>query len=110
MLRQRTGMADRSDYAHLHTHTGYSSLDGLSRLDDLCGRAAELGQSALAVTDHGNEGGAWKFVKAAKKAGVKPIVGQEFYLAIPDGYLGDRAPEPDGRSARFHENAVEVND
>ena len=68
-------------FVHLHVHTEYSLLDGACRLDRLCGTAAERGQTALAITDHGNLFGAVDFYKAAKKHGIKPIIGCEVYVA-----------------------------
>lgn len=68
-------------FVHLHVHSEYSLLDGACRPDALCARAAELGQTAVAVTDHGNLYGAVNFFKAAKKAGIKPIIGCEVYVA-----------------------------
>ncbi|MFT5196109.1 MAG: DNA polymerase-3 subunit alpha [Candidatus Promineifilaceae bacterium] len=70
-----------SDFVHLHCHSEYSLLDGLSRVTDLVERAAELGQKAVALTDHGVMYGSMPFYKAAKKAGVKPIIGVETYMA-----------------------------
>jgi DNA polymerase-3 subunit alpha len=68
-------------FAHLHTHTEYSLLDGLSKIPDLVSRAAEMGQEALAITDHGALHGAIEFYEAATSAGVKPIIGIEAYVA-----------------------------
>jgi len=70
-----------SQFVHLHTHTTYSSRDAMSKLGPLVEAAAADGQPALAITDHGNLGAAWKFAKLAKAAGVKPITGIEAYLA-----------------------------
>lgn len=75
-------MAGSGEFAHLHTHTSHSVLDGLGRPEEMCQAAAELGQPALAITDHGTLGGAWKFARAAKTAGIKPVIGQEVYLSI----------------------------
>jgi DNA polymerase-3 subunit alpha len=66
--------------AHLHVHSEYSLLDGACNIDALASRAAELGQPALGLTDHGVMNGAIELQKAAKKHGVKPIVGCEIYL------------------------------
>lgn len=68
-------------FVHLHTHSHYSLLDGLAKIDDLVKRAKELGMEALALTDHGNLYGAVEFYKAAKAEGIKPILGVEAYLA-----------------------------
>lgn len=68
-------------FVHLHVHTEYSLLDGACRLDRLCSVAKERGQTALAITDHGNLFGAVDFYKTAKKHGIKPIIGCEVYVA-----------------------------
>ena len=68
-------------FVHLHVHTEYSLLDGACRLDRLCSVAKERGQTALAITDHGNLFGAVDFYRAAKKHGIKPIIGCEVYVA-----------------------------
>ncbi len=70
-----------SPFVHLHLHSQYSLLDGTTRIDELVQRAAELGQPAVALTDHGNMFGAVKFYEAANSAGVKPIIGCEVYVA-----------------------------
>ncbi|MEX2052327.1 MAG: DNA polymerase III subunit alpha, partial [Candidatus Paceibacterota bacterium] len=64
-----------------HTHSHYSLLDGLSKIEDLVGLAKKHGMKALAITDHGNMYGAIEFYKLAKKAGIKPIIGVEAYVA-----------------------------
>jgi len=68
-------------FIHLHTHSHYSLLDGLAKIDDLINRAKELGMKALALTDHGNLYGAVEFYKKAVKAEIKPILGVETYVA-----------------------------
>ena len=68
-------------FVHLHVHTEYSLLDGACRTDRLAKRAKELGQTALAVTDHGVMYGAVAFYKACREAGIKPIIGCEVYVA-----------------------------
>ena len=68
-------------FVHLHVHSEYSVLDGLSKVDRIVARAKELGQPAVAITDHGAMYGVIDFFNAAKKAGVKPIIGMEGYLA-----------------------------
>lgn len=68
------------DFVHLHVHSEYSLLDGLGRTAQLAKRAAELGQPALALTDHGVMHGAIEFTRACKKEGVKPILGVEAYI------------------------------
>ena len=67
-------------FAHLHVHTEYSMLDGAARIGELTRAAAEAGQPAVAMTDHGNVFGAFEFWKAATEAGIKPIIGTEAYL------------------------------
>jgi len=68
-------------FVHLHVHTEYSLLDGACRIDGLMDRVKELGQSAVAITDHGVMYGCIDFYKAAKAAGVKPIIGCEVYVS-----------------------------
>ncbi len=69
------------NFVHLHVHTSYSLLDGLCRQEELIKRVKELGQPAVAITDHGNMFGAAEFYKLAKKEGIKPIIGSEMYVA-----------------------------
>ncbi len=69
------------DFTHLHVHTEYSLLDGSAKIKELVARAKELGMKALAITDHGVMYGAIDFYKAAKAAGIKPIIGCEVYVA-----------------------------
>ena len=71
-------------FVHLHCHSEYSLLDGANRIDDLIRRAQEFEQPALAITDHGNLHAAWEFQEKAHKAGVKPIIGMEAYVAPGD--------------------------
>ncbi len=68
-------------FTHLHVHTQYSVLDGLSKIPDLIKKAKEDGMQAVAITDHGNMFGVKKFHLEAKKAGIKPILGCEVYMA-----------------------------
>lgn len=68
-------------FVHLHVHSEYSLLDGACRVEGLVARARELGQTAVAVTDHGVMYGLVDFYKAAKKAGIRPILGCEVYVA-----------------------------
>lgn len=71
-----------SRFIHLHTHSHYSLLNALPKIDDLLDRAKELNMPALALTDAGNMYGAIEFYKTAKKKGIKPIIGVDFYIAI----------------------------
>lgn len=68
-------------FVHLHSHTEYSLLDGMCKIEDVLGRAKELGMPALAITDHGALYGAFKFYIKAKELGIKPIIGVEAYKA-----------------------------
>ena len=68
-------------FAHLHLHTEYSLLDGACRIEQLMDRVEELGQKAVAITDHGAMYGVIDFYKAAKKRGIHPIIGCEVYVA-----------------------------
>lgn len=70
------------DFVHLHVHTEYSLLDGACRISELPKYAAELGQKAIAITDHGNMYGAIEFYNECKKQGIKPIIGCEVYVAL----------------------------
>jgi DNA polymerase-3 subunit alpha len=83
-------------FVHLHTHSDYSLLDGAQRIPQLVRRAREFGMPALALTDHGNLFGAIHFYKAARAAGVQPILGMEAYVAI-----GSRLDKP-RRPADYH--------
>lgn len=76
-------------FVHLHTHSEYSSLDGMGRMGDLVAAAAADGNPALAITDHGTLGGIWKLGKAAADAGIKAIPGLEAYLAFGVRGSGD---------------------
>lgn len=88
-----------ADFVHLHVHSHYSLLDGLGKIDELVKRAKELEMSALALTDHGNMHGAIEFYTKCKKAGIKPILGVEAYLA-PRG-MEDKVPKVD--STAYHQ-------
>ena len=69
------------EFVHLHLHTEYSLLDGACRIQPLMEHLKKIGQKAVAITDHGVMYGAVDFYKAAKKAGIKPIIGCELYVA-----------------------------
>jgi DNA polymerase-3 subunit alpha len=83
-----------ADFVHLHLHSQYSLLDGANRLDEVIGAAAAAGMPAMALTDHGNMFGAIQFYNLARKAGVKPILGIEAYVA--QGNRLDRTPGKGG--------------
>lgn len=69
-----------TEFVHLHNHSEYSLLDGLSRVEDMVEKAKELGFTSLALTDHGNMYGAITFYQLCLKAGIKPIIGCEIYI------------------------------
>jgi DNA polymerase-3 subunit alpha len=85
-------------FVHLHVHSEYSLLDGLSRIPRLVKRASEMGMPALALTDHGTMFGVIEFYRAAKAAGIRPIIGVESYMA--PRRMTDRDPQLDSRA--FH--------
>lgn len=68
-------------FAHLHVHTEYSMLDGAAKIGLLMDEVSRLGMPAVAMSDHGNVHGAYEFYRAARDAGVKPIIGIESYVA-----------------------------
>ena len=78
-------------FAHLHVHTQYSLLDGMCRIPSLIQRAKDLGQTSIAITDHGVMYGVVDFYKQAKAAGIHPVIGCEVYVA------------PRKRADRLHE-------
>ncbi|MBM3957645.1 MAG: PHP domain-containing protein, partial [Gemmatimonadetes bacterium] len=84
-------------FVHLHNHSEYSLLDGLSRIERMVQRAAELGQPAMALTDHGNLYGVIDFYSAARAAGVKPLIGCEVYVAA-----GSRLSRGPNDTSPFH--------
>ena len=85
-----------SDFVHLHTHSSYSLLDGVSKPKHIVQRAVDLGHEAVALTDHGAMYGSIEFYQAARDAGIKPIIGCEVYVAAR-GH-GDRDSTLDRRS------------
>lgn len=85
-------------FVHLHTHTHYSLLDGLSKINEMVKKAKAHGMNAIGITDHGNMYGAIEFYKTCKKEGIKPIIGVEAY--ITPGSLHDKRPGID--TERFH--------
>ena len=87
-----------SDFVHLHNHTHYSLLDGLTKVDELINLVKETGMEAVAVTDHGTMSGLIELYKTANDAGIKPILGLEAYVAARR--LEDRDPAYD--KERFH--------
>ncbi|KKS75445.1 MAG: polymerase III, subunit alpha protein [Candidatus Azambacteria bacterium GW2011_GWA2_42_9] len=85
-------------FTHLHVHSHYSLLDGLIKIDDLVAKTKELGMDSIALTDHGAIYGAVEFFQKAKKAGIKPIIGCEVYVASES--MADKNPGTGNK--RFH--------
>ena len=83
-------------FTHLHVHTEYSLLDGSSKIKEIVARAKELGMDSLAITDHGVMYGVIDFYRAAKEAGIKPIIGCEIYVA-PGSRFDREASKGDDR-------------
>jgi len=90
------------DFCHLHCHTQYSLLDGASDIGKMLDKAKADGQKAVALTDHGNMFGAFKFVAEAHKRDLKPIVGCEFYL-VEDRHRKKFSRAAGERDRRFHQ-------
>ena len=91
----------KQDFVHLHVHTHYSMLDGACKVSSLVGRAKELGMSSLAITDHGVMYGAVEFYNECKKAGIKPIIGVEAYMA-PGDRRDKSTPTGNAGEAAYH--------
>lgn len=87
-----------SKFVHLHTHSHYSLLDGLTKIDSLVKEASRSSMPAIALTDHGNMYGAIEFYKECKKEGVKPIIGVECYIAFES--MRQKRPNIDNK--RYH--------
>ena len=85
-----------SKFVHLHVHTEYSLLDGLSKIEALVKRAKELAMPAVALTDHGTMYGAVDFYKTCKKEGIKPLIGMEGYVVTKNHQ------EKSGQSENYH--------
>ncbi|MCH2021321.1 MAG: DNA polymerase III subunit alpha [Saprospiraceae bacterium] len=90
------------EFVHLHSHTQFSLLDGASNIDVLMQKAASDGMKGVALTDHGNMFGAFKFVASAEKHGIKPIIGCEFYL-VEDRHKQSFAKAKGERDNRYHQ-------
>jgi DNA polymerase-3 subunit alpha len=89
------------NFVHLHNHSDYSILDGAITIDGLISRTAELGMSAVALTDHGNMFGAIEFYQKATKAGITPIIGEEFYIA-PGSRFEKTSSRNNGEDTAYH--------
>jgi DNA polymerase-3 subunit alpha len=94
------GEKTASSFVHLHVHTEFSLLDGAIRVDRTLRKASEFGMGSVAITDHGNMFGAVEFYSQAVKAGIKPIIGCEIYVA--PGSRKDKAPAADGQPNAYH--------
>ena len=90
-----------ADFVHLHLHTEYSLLDGAISIDSLIKKAAEYRMPAVAITDHGNLFGALDFYQKATKAGIKPIIGCEMYVA-PGSRFDKSSPAGKNEEASYH--------
>lgn len=101
-------MTVNSPFVHLHVHTEYSLLDGAIRIDKMLEKCRSLGMNAVAITDHGNMFGAVHFYDQAVKAGIKPIIGSEIYIAPGD--RRDRSPSTDGSPTAYHLVLLVMND
>ena len=85
-----------NEFVHLHVHTEYSLLDGINKVNRLPSQVKQMKQPALAMTDHGNISGSYRFYKECNKAGVKPIIGMEAYYTVGDRTV--REPDELGNS------------
>lgn len=90
------------EYCHLHNHTQFSLLDGATDIKSMMAKAVEDGQKGVALTDHGNMFGAFKFVAEANKKGIKPIVGCEFYL-VEDRHKKTFLKSKGEKDKRYHQ-------
>ncbi|TSC68434.1 MAG: DNA polymerase III subunit alpha [Parcubacteria group bacterium Gr01-1014_66] len=97
-FRKNVKSSSNMKFTHLHVHSHYSLLDGLAKIDQLVKRAADFEMDSLALTDHGNLYGAIEFYQKAKKAGIKPIIGCEMYIAA--NRMADKNPGVDDK--RYH--------
>lgn len=98
MAQKKAAALQPSDYVHLHNHTQYSLLDGLTQVPALCEFVKTAGMEAVAMTDHGTLSGAIDFYKTAKAAGIKPLIGIETYVAARKHT--DKDPQKDKQ--RYH--------
>jgi len=98
----------KDNFVHLHVHSEYSLLDGATRIKGLVEKAARLGMPAVALTDHGVMYGAIEFYKAAKKAGIKPIIGCEVYMA-PKSRFEKQASKGKREDTSYHLTLLATN-
>ena len=88
------------DFIHLHNHSDYSILDGAITIEKLVAKTAELGMPGVAISDHGNLFGAIELYQVAAKHGIKPIIGEEFYIA-PDSRF-KKESQGKGKDSSYH--------
>lgn len=88
------------NFVHLHNHSDYSILDGAITIDRMIDKASDLGMPGVALTDHGNMFGAIEFYQKSKSRGIKPIIGQEFYVAPKSRF--DREAKSSGKENAHH--------
>src|SRR4051812_40188507 len=98
MARVQSGDLHPNDFVHLHNHTQYSLLDGLTKVPALVDYVKETGMEAVAMTDHGTLSGVIDFYKTTTAAGVKPVIGMEGYVAART--IADKEPGKD--KAYYH--------
>lgn len=98
------------DFTHLHVHTQYSLLDGAAGIKPMIQKAKQYGMDSLAITDHGNMFGVPEFVNIAKKEGVKPIIGCEFYLAKDRHERSRKVTEGNAEKHTFHQVLLAKNE
>ena len=91
-------------FTHLHVHTEYSLLDGSCKIKELVGRAKALGMKNLAITDHGNMYGVIDFYRAAKEAGINPVIGCEVYVTSGSRFDRESGGE---QEERYHPGGVQ---
>ncbi|MEZ4753307.1 MAG: PHP domain-containing protein [Bdellovibrionota bacterium] len=94
-------------FVHLNLHTQYSLLDGANKIPDVLEKAHQLGQPAIAITDHGNMHGAVEFYDHANKLGIKPIIGCDLY--ITPGNRSDRKMKRQGGAGTYSLTALALN-
>lgn len=97
------------DFCHLHSHTQYSLLDGASEISSLMKKAKSDNQSAVAITDHGNMFGVFKFVREANKHDIKPIIGCEFYI-VEDRHIKSFEKSRGQKDKRYHQLLLAKNE
>ena len=90
----------KSEFVHLHNHSDYSLLDGAQTVQTLVNTIDDLGMDSVALTEHGNMFSVLPYYKSAKKAGIKPIIGCEVYVAVESRF--NKKPRSDGGWGNNH--------